>query len=56
MTDNLMPCPFCGEEVKMGVNHEQFVWYQVECECGAIAGSGRTTREAAEKDWNRRSE
>jgi len=54
---DLLPCPFCGASVVMGKNREgaKIPYFQVECgECGAIAGSGYTTEQAAATNWNRR--
>lgn len=49
--ENLLPCPFCGAEVSVGKSREgaRIVYFQVECDCGAIAGSAYTTEEAAIK-------
>jgi len=38
----------------MGCGTERRTYYQVECDCGAIAGCAHTTKEAAARDWNRR--
>jgi Lar family restriction alleviation protein len=53
---SLLPCPFCGEQVTMGASPQsaRIEYFQVECECGAIAGSAYTTEQAAAKNWNRR--
>lgn len=54
-TTPLLPCPFCGFDVTMGHEGAKIIYWQVECdECGAIAGSGYTTEQAAAKNWNRR--
>ena len=52
----LLPCPFCGASVTMGKNRERatIIYFQVECDCGAISGCAYTTEEPAAKDWNRR--
>jgi Lar family restriction alleviation protein len=55
----LLPCPFCGSAVSMSRdrlgNDEQTECYQVECDCGAVAGAWRTRKQDAISDWNRRS-
>ena len=52
----LLPCPFCGDAVTMSKNRQgaTLIYWQVECDCGAIAGSAYTTEDAATKNWNRR--
>ena len=53
-----LPCPFCGSPVtvdKVGEYKDKPFW-QVECDCGAIAGSAYTEKEEAVKNWNRRAE
>ena len=52
----LLPCPFCGDIPEMNTNREnaKIIYFQVECDCGAIAGSAYTTESAAVKNWNRR--
>ena len=47
----LLPCPFCGTKVTLGESH---VFYQVECECGAVAGCEYLERVDAVTNWNRR--
>ena len=62
MTDKarlvLLPCPFCGADVTVGCTRKARgvlpATYQVECDCGAVAGPHYTTEDAAAKIWNRR--
>ena len=54
--EDLKPCPFCGNKVTLGGSPEYYtqVFYQVECECGAVAGCAYIERGDAVSNWNRR--
>lgn len=69
-SDDLLPCPFCGDyEMEMGV-HDETIEYWIVCQCGAVMHGKdflnreeeqeltkhERARESAIQCWNRRVE
>lgn len=58
MSEELKPCPFCGEADLLGFEQNKQGWVVVACKnCGASGSNGRSTTEIeAAAFWNRRAQ
>lgn len=56
MTNQLLPCPFCGKTDTLGAAHTSVAWW-IECECGAeLCSMDSSTESLAVAAWNRRAD